>query len=129
MKKRITVCAALFVFTVLSAMGDEYYYGLGRAMAVYRGTTKDFTIEELYNIAIRNITNNSSFSTPQPLNGKLSKRQSSLLWKALAQYDYAAGEIYSVTFNEEGEPRHEFCLIVQIEADGSCTWMGFTCDF
>ena len=129
MKKRITLCAVLFAFAVFSAAA-EYYPGLGHAGADYVGTTKDTTLEKVYNHDImRNIANSGERSAPIPLNGKLSKRQSKLLWKALEQYDYAAGEIYYVTFSEEDAPRHVFALTVQIDADGSCTWRGYTCDY
>ena len=91
------------------------------------GTTKDTTLKKAHNDFMRNIANSSEFPAPIPFNGKLSKRQSKLLWKALEQYDYAAGEIYNVVFTEEDAPRHVFNLAVQIDAVGSCTWMGFTC--
>ena len=77
---------------------------------------------------MRGVANSSELTAPIPLNGKLSKRQSDLLWKALEQYDYAAGEIYIVNFYEKDAPKHLFGLTVQINADGSCTWMGYTCD-
>ena len=38
------------------------------------------------------------------------------------------GWIHSVGFVEETNPSHYYGLTVQIEADGSCTWKGFTCD-
>ena len=127
MKKRIALCAVLFAFAVFSAAA-EYYPGLGHAGADYVGTTKDTTLEKVYNNAMRKIANSSKYSAPMPFNGKLSKRQSDLLWKALEQYDYAAGEIYLVGFTEKDTPKHHFGLAVQINADGSCTWMGFTSD-
>ena len=131
MKKRITLCAVLFAFAVFSAAA-EYYPGLGYAWADYVGTTKDTTLEKVYNDAmreVRDLANSGECSAPIPFNGKLSKRQNKLLWKALEQYDYAAGEIYGVVFSEEDAPRHDFILTVQINADGSCTWRGFTCDY
>ena len=127
MKKRIALCAVLFAFAVFSATA-EYYPGLGDASAFYVGTMKDTTLEKAHHAGMRNIANSGERSAPIPLNGKLSKRQSKLLWKALEQYDYAAGEIYRVTFIEKDAPKHLFALTVQIDADGSCTWMGFTCD-
>lgn len=127
MKKRIALCAVLFAFAVFSATA-EYYPGLGWAVAQYVGTTKDTTLEKVHNAAKRYIANSSEFSAPIPFNGKLSKRQSKLLWKGLEQYDYAAGEIYNVIFIEEDAPKHRFVLTVQIDADGSCTWRGFTYD-
>lgn len=132
MKKRIALCAVLFAFAVFSATA-EYYPGLGAAWADYVGTTKDTTLEKVHNTVMRNATrdaaNSGRLSAPIPFDGKLSKRQSDLLWKALEQYDYAAGEIYGVIFFEEDAPRRNFCLTVQINADGSCTWMGFTYDY
>ena len=128
MKKRIALCAVLFAFAVFSAAANEYYPGLGGAGATYVGTMKGTTLEKAHNTIMRNMANNSKYSAPIPFNGKLSKRQSDLLWKALEQYDYAAGEIYYVRFVEESAPRRGFTLTVQINADGSCTWMGFTCD-
>lgn len=131
MKKRIAICAVLFAFAVFAAAA-EYYWGLGEALASYKGTTKYTTIEKVYNDAMRDgirTANTGLWSTPQPFNGKLSKRQSDLLWKALGQYDYAAGEIYLVVFNEEGARRRQFCLTVQIESDRSGTWLGFTSDY
>ena len=128
MKKRIALCAVLFAFAVFSAAA-EYYLGLGEASADYVGTMKDITLEKVHNDAMRYYANSGKCSAPIPLNGKLSKRQSKLLWKALEQYDYAAGEIYLVGFTEEGAPRHIFALTVQIDADGSCSWTGFTCDY
>ena len=132
MKKRIVLCAVLFAFAVFSATAYEYYPGLGGAEAIYVGTTKDTTLEKAHNDDMRNardVANSGECSAPIPFNGKLSKRQSKLLWKALEQYDYAAGEIYYVTFTEEGAPKHLFALTVQIDADGSCTWMGCTYDY
>ena len=132
MKKKIVAYAVLFAFAVLSAAGEmRYYSGDGWAAATYMGTTKNTTIEKVHNNGMRNFANanNGLFSTPRPLNGKLSKRQSRLLWDALGQYNYAAGEIYAVVFNEEGTPGCQFCLTVQIKADGSCIWLGFTSDF
>ena len=131
MKKRIALCAVLFAFAVFSATAYEYYPGLGGAEADYVGTMKDTTLEKVHNTVMRNardVANSGEISAPIPFNGKLSKRQSDLLWKALEQYDYAAGEIYYVTFIEKDSPKHIFGLTVQINADGSCTWMGFTCD-
>ena len=130
MKKRIALCAVLFAFAVFSAAA-EYYPGLGAASADYVGTMKDTTLEKVHNTVMRNardVANSGEISAPIPFNGKLSKRQSDLLWKGLEQYDYAAGEIYYVTFIEKDAPKHLFGLTVQINADGSCTWMGFTCD-
>lgn len=130
MNKRIAICAVLFAFAVFAAAAKpEYYQGLGVAEAGYLGTTKDTTIEKAYNNSMRNFDKLGVFlSTPIPFNGKLTRRQNDLLWKALGQYDYAAGEIYSVTFAELGALKHFFNLIVQINADGSCTWKGFTFD-
>ena len=130
MKKRITLCAVLFAFAVFSATA-EYYPGLGEAWANYVGTTKDTTLEKVHNAVMRkarDLANSGECSAPIPLNGKLSKRQNDLLWKALEQYDYAAGELYYVGFIEKDAPKHLFALTVQIDADGSCTWMGFTSD-
>ena len=132
MKKRIALCTVLFAFAVFSATAGVDYPGLGWAEADYVGTTKDTTLEKAHNAAMRNardLANSGECSAPIPFNGKLSKRQNDLLWKGLEQYDYAAGEIYSVIFFEEDAPRHLFALTVQIDADGSCTWMGFTCNY
>lgn len=133
MKKKIAACAVLFAVAVLSATAEYYYRGLGAANVEYIGTTKDTTLEKVYNDdlrAMKNLANasNGFFPHPRPFNSKLSKQQSSLLWKALGQYNYVAGEIYRVSFNEESAIRHIFILTVQIKADGSCTWMGFTYD-
>ena len=127
MKKRIIACTLLFVFAMLSATA-EYYPGLGMADAWYFGTTKNTTIEKVYDSVVETARlsiprSNGRLSNPMPFSGKLSKRQSDLLWKALEQYDYAAGEIYSVLFQENGTFKN-FFLAVQIEARGSCTWMG-----
>ncbi|MDE6706294.1 MAG: hypothetical protein K2J81_10395 [Treponemataceae bacterium] len=136
MKKRIVAYTALFVFAVLSTTAygkyggitTQYYWGLGWAGAKYCGTTKNLTIEEVHNDRLRNTYSDKTCGNVQSFSGKLSKRQSNLLWRALEQYDYATGEIYSVSFAEEGAPGHHFCLTVEIEADGSCTWIGFTYD-
>ena len=130
MKKRIAICAVLFAFAVFAAEAEpEYYQGLGVAEAIYVGTTKDTTIEKAYNNGMRHydkFVGSILSTTPIPFNGKLTRRQNDLLWKALGRYDYAAGEIYVVTLSELSAPKHMFVLIVQINADGSCTWKGFT---
>ena len=127
MKKRIAICAALFAFAVFAAAAaPEYYQGLGVAEATYVCTTKDATIEKVYNYVMRGVADNGRFSTPTPFNGKLTKRQNDLLWAALGKYDYVAGEIYTVTLVELSAPNYAFDLVVQINADGGCTWRGFT---
>ena len=67
-------------------------------------------------------------SNLQPFSGKLSKRESKLVWCALSEYDYAAGEIYAVNYTLTGYSGHHYALTVQIESDGSITWKGFTYD-
>ena len=136
MKKKIVACFLLLVLILFSvnAYGQyggisvSYYWGDGWAGAKYCGTTKNLSIEEVHNDRWMDTYYGKDCSNPQSFSGKLSKRQNRLLWDALNQYDYAVGEIYSVTFTEENNPKHHFALTVQIEADGSCTWKGFTYD-
>ncbi len=136
MKKKITVCAVLLIVAVFfasaygkySGINCTYYWGYGWAGAKYCGTTKNLTIEEVHNDRWMYTYYAKGCSDPQSFSGKLSKRQSALLWYALGQYDYAPGEIYSVNFAEENATDHCFALSVQIEQDGSCTWKGFTYD-
>ena len=136
MKKKFAMCAVLLAVAVFfanaygqySGMTVTYYWLYGWAGAKYCGTTKNLTIEEVHNDRWWGVYYNKSNSDPQSFSGKLSKRQSALLWYALGQYDYAPGEIYSVNFSEEDARAHCFALTVQIEQDGSCTWMGFTYD-
>lgn len=140
MRKKTVFCLFLFsffcsfiAFTVnangkYSDIFDQYYQGYGWAGAKYCGTTKNLTIEEVHNKRWNACCYDNSCSTPQSFSGKLSKRQSNLLWYALKQYDYVAGEIYAVNFAEENAPYRRYALSVQIESDGTCTWMGFTYD-
>ena len=101
---------------------------IGFAGAKYCGTTKNLTIDEVYNDRWNSVYYENTLSNPQSFSGKLSKRQNSLLWYALSQYDYVAGEIYAVNFTFENNLRHHYALSVQIESDGSCAWKGFTYD-
>ena len=136
MKKRIISILLILVFVTfyISAYGkyggitNQYYWGYGWAGAKYCGTTKNLSIDEVHNDRWNSGYYDNSLSTPQSFSGKLSKRQSSLLWYALKQYDYLAGEIYAVNFTDENYLGHHYALSVQIEADGSCTWKGFTFD-
>lgn len=136
MKKKIAACMVLLALAVLFAhaygqyggITVNYYWGDGWAGAKYCGTTKNLTIDEVYNDRWWDTYYDSDCSKPQSFSGKLSKRQSRLLWDALNQYDYAPGEIYSVGIREESAPYHHFALSVLIEADGGATWIGFTYD-
>lgn len=136
MKKRIITIFLFLIFSTfyISAYGKyggvslTYYWEDGWAGAKYCGTTKNLTLDEVHNDRWMSSYYDNGCSNLQSFSGKLSKKQSRLLWNALAQYDYVAGEIYSVGFAEETNPRHYYGLTVQIEADGSCTWKGFTYD-
>ena len=135
MKKRMLIFLMfLFAASQVFAVGkyggitESSYWGIGWAGAKYCGTTKNLTIEEVHNDRWNNAVNGTIAFNIHLLSGKLSRRQSSLLWYALGQYDYEAGEIYAVSFAEEAAPNHHFALTVQIKADGSCTWLGFTYD-
>ena len=142
MKKKITICALLLVIVAfsVSAYGKymprsvnhrcaDGYYG-----AEYCGTTRELTIEKVDNDCFMYVMDASSiasspYSKPQRFGGKLSKRQSNLLWNALDLYDYSAGEIYTVNFSEGTQMSsiyQVYNLTVKIEADGSCSWKGFS---
>ncbi|MBQ3670531.1 MAG: hypothetical protein II921_03515 [Treponema sp.] len=120
MKKKI--CALFFVFMMLSASVYCQYYAEGRAEAVYKGTTADRTLDELYDETLQ-----IARSTGCRLStvSKLSKRANRLLWKALDQYDYAAGELYCVLIYEGAGAVALLNLCVCITADGGCDWEGF----
>ena len=137
MKKKIAACVLLLTLAVFfaNAYGQygvntlTHYWGDGTAGAKYCGTTKNLTIDEVHNDRWNFFLYDKYTSNPQSFSGKLSKRQSRLLWYALDQYDYAPGEIYSVLIREEDALFHTIALTVQIKADKSCTWKGFTYDF
>lgn len=116
----------IFAYGKYGGITLSYYYGDGWAGAKYCGTTKDLTIEEVDNDRWYAVYYDNTLSDPERFNGKLSKRQSRLLWDALYQYNYETGEIYSVSFVELENPFKHYALSVMIEADGSCSWRGFT---
>lgn len=120
--KKLTVFLFFLFISIFSIYGTETTPD-GYCDAVYQGTTKDYTIDELY-IFYLNLFTKKGY-TPYSL-GKLSKCQSRLLWSAINHYDYEAGDIYKVTFNPIDWPSAIFCLIVEINVDGSCTWKGFS---
>lgn len=135
MKKKIIACTVIFAFVLFSSIAYSKYGGIsmtfywdGWAGAKYCGTTKNLTIEEVHNDRLMDAIQNSTRYNLQSFSGKLSKRQSNLLWEALSQYDYVAGEIYAVGFREVSAPNHCFALTVQIKTDGGCMWYGFTYD-
>ena len=122
------IVSSVFAYGKYGGITTQYYWGYGWAGAKYCGTTKNLTIDEVHNDRWNSVYYENTLSDPQSFSGKLSKRQSSLLWYALSQYDYVAGEIYAVNFIDENYLGHHYALSVQIESDGSCTWKGFTYD-
>ena len=127
------VVSSVFAYGQYGGIPNEYYSEYsdgvaGYAGAKYCGTTKNLTIDEVHNDRWNDAYNDKNCSNLQSFSGKLSKKERALLWCALNEYDYAAGEIYAVNYTLEGYSGHHYALTVQIESDGSITWKGFTYD-
>lgn len=124
---------ALLAFSLLSAgklwAQGQYYWGDGRAWALYEGTTKVTTLDEVETRMWGLIGATPGIYNMREFSRKLSQRQSRLLWDALRQYNYAPGELYTVIFAEAYAPNLTYVLLVQIEADGSASWRGLTCQY
>lgn len=125
------IVSSVFAYGQYGGIPNEYYSEYsdgvaGYAGAKYCGTTKNLTIDEVHNDRWNDVYNDKKLSNLQPFSGKLSKRESKLVWCALSEYDYAAGEIYAVNYTLDSG--HHYALSVQINSDGSITWKGFTYD-
>ena len=118
MKKRILFLAlfTFFVFFANAQITPKYYYGLGKAGAI--PLLPLHSIDFYYNRAWNTLNVRRS-----PC-GSLSKIQSALLWKVLSEYNYRAGDMFQVQLIAD-DCNFIHVLVVQIEADGSCTWKGF----
>lgn len=124
MKNKISI---LFIYLFVTCSVFSLNTSDGETTAVYVGTTKQTTLNQVYNNGINNLKNSIiPLTDPVPLNGKLTKQQSRLLWAGLNEYNYSAGEFYIVTFTPIDSPTQIYCFAVLIEADGSCTWKGFS---
>lgn len=140
-----------FYFTASSKnrIKVSYYHGIGWAGAEYRGSTKPLireefyfrweegdrykgawcrTIEKAYNcswmFAVKNYGLEEN-SFPKEFIGKFSEKQTRLLFAALDNHTYEAGDIYSVIFAELENPRKWYSVAVEIKEEGSCIWKAF----
>ena len=110
MKRKILCIVLLFFALPIMAFTTD-------SVAIYKGTTATVRAYDLFLKEMASATVSASEVK------KLTKEESNLLWKALREYDYKAGEVYEVIiytiFGSIYSPTiFNTSLFVEIQKDG-----------
>ena len=125
-KKIVCVLALLFLFV---SYASAYGYGIPdpSAEAEYRGTTATVRAYDLW------LEQKQRATVTLYKVEKLTKAENNLLWSALNEYDYKAGEVYSVFIawlNEyANKVTRSLSIYVEIQKDGSANWYGWRANY
>ena len=121
MKSKKIILAVLLALIAVLPIFAEYREGNAMSEAAYRCTVAEFRAYDYWVDCESNYLKH--LNKPYKIVQKLSKFENRLLWKALEQYDYKAGEVYGVVIQPT-----DYAIImlwVEIENDGSCSWYGW----
>ncbi|MBR4825798.1 MAG: hypothetical protein IKZ86_13460 [Spirochaetaceae bacterium] len=121
--KIICIVILLFVLFPLSAIDIP--------ICLYLGTNKTVNIYDEYQKSYSNRSRNLEKGQVIGDIKKLTREDTSLLWKALNEYDYKMGEVYRVMIffgrpaGRYVELGYTYYLFVEIQKDNSCNWCGY----